>query len=207
MRFCSMIEALWQDVRYGLRQLSRSRGFAALAVITLAIGIGANTAIFSFVNAVVLSPLPYPSADRLSIIWSGLGDTNRAPASRFELFQIRQRTKEFDQVGGIWVTNGSLPAVSQTERVGEQIKIGVVTSNFLPLLCSKPALGRFFSSEDERSNGPDTVVISHGLCVRRLAYRSGLIGRSIRIRKKTANLIGVLPENKNRSEKQTSELQ
>jgi predicted permease len=195
MRFGNVIEPLWQDLRYGLRQLRRSRGFTALAVITLAIGIGANTAIFSFVNAVVLSPLPYPSADRLAIIWSGLGDTNRAPASSFELFQIRQRAKQFDQIGGIWVTNGSLPGLTQTEQVAEQIKIGVVTSNFLPLLCSKPALGRFFSSEDERSKGPDTIVISHGLWVRRFASDPGIIGRSIRIRKESAVVIGVLPEN------------
>lgn len=190
-----MIEPFWQDMRYGLRQLRRNRGFAALAVITLAIGIGANTAIFSFVNAVVLSPLPYPNADRLAIIWSGLGDTSRAPASRFELFQIRQRTKQFDQVGGIWVTNGSLPGATQAEQVAEQIKIGIVTSNFLPLLCRKPALGRFFSSEDERSNSPAPVVISHGLWVRRFGSNRAIIGRSIRIQKAWAVVIGVLPEN------------
>lgn len=190
-----MLEALWQDLGYGLRQLRRSRRFAALAVITLAVGIGANTAIFSFVNTVILSPLPYPNTDRLAVLWSGLGDTNRAPASRFELFQIRQRTKEFDQVGGIWVTNGSLPALSQTEQVAEQIKIGVVTSNFLPLLCSKPALGRLFRSEDERSNGAENIVISNGLWVRRFGSDPGIIGRSIRVRKDSAVVIGVLPEN------------
>jgi putative ABC transport system permease protein len=190
-----MMEILWQDLRYGLRQLRRSPGFAALAILTLAIGIGANTAIFSFVNAVVLSPLPYPDADRLAIVWSGLGDTNRAPASRFELFQIRQMTKEFDQVGGIWVTNGSLPGVAQAEQVAEQIKIGTVTRNFLPLLCRKPALGRFFSSEDEWPNAPNTIIISHGLWVRRFGSDPGIIGRSVRIRKGSAVVIGVLPEN------------
>ena len=190
-----MIEPLWQDLRYGLRQLRRSRGFAALAVSTLAIGIGANTAIFSFVNAVVLSPLPYPNADRLTVIWSGLGDTNRAPATRFELFQIRQMTKQFDQVAGIWVTNGALPGLTQAEQVGEQIKIATVTSNFLPLLCTKPALGRFFSSEDERPNAPNTVIISHGLWVRRFGSDPNMIGRSIRLRRGSVMVIGVLPEN------------
>jgi predicted permease len=189
------MEILWQDLRYGLRQMRGSPGFAALAILTLAIGIGANTAIFSFVNAVVLSPLPYPDADRLAIIWSGLGDTQRAPASRFELFQIRQMTKEFDQVGGIWVTNGSLPGVTQAEQAAEQIKIGTVTSNFLPLLCRKPALGRFFSSEDDWPNAPNTIIISHGLWVRRFGTDPGIIGRSVRFQKGSAVVIGVLPEN------------
>ncbi len=187
-------EPMWQDLRYGLRQLRRNPGFAALATLTLAIGIGANTAIFSFVNAVVLRPLPYPNADRLAIIWSGLGDTNRAPASRFELFQIRERTKQFDQVGGIWVTNGALPGVSQTEPVAEQIKIGVVTSNFLPLLCTKPALGRFFGREDEAPNAPGRVMISHALWARRFGSDPTIVGRSIRIQKGSAVVIGVLPE-------------
>lgn len=189
-----MMEHFWQDLHYGLRQLQRSRWFAALAVMTLAIGIGANTAIFSLVNAIILSPLPYPNANRLAIIWSGVGDTNRAPASRFELFQIRQMTKEFDQVAGIWVTNGALPAATQAEQVAEQIKTGIVTANFLPLLCTKPALGRFFSSEDERPSAANNIIISHGLWIRRFGSDPGVIGRSIRIRQGSAVVIGVLPE-------------
>jgi len=116
-------EVLGQDLRFGLRQLRRSPAFTALAILTLAIGIGANTAIFSFVNAVLLRPLPYPNADRLTILWSGLGYSNRAPFSTYELYQIRQRTKQFDQVAGIWVTNGPLPG----EGDAEQVKSGVVT--------------------------------------------------------------------------------
>jgi hypothetical protein len=112
------MELFWHDVRYAWRQLRGNPAIAVLSIVTLAIGIGANTAIFSFINAVILRPLPYPNADRLAIIWSGLGDTNRAPASRFELFQIRQHSKEFDQIGGIWVTHGALPAASQNEHVG-----------------------------------------------------------------------------------------
>jgi hypothetical protein len=115
--------------------------------------------IFSFVNSVLLRPLPYPNADRLAIILSGQGNGSRAPVSTFELFHIREQTREFDQVAGIWVTNGTLPG----EGDAEQVKRGVVTSNFLPLLCTKPALGRFFSSEDEDGKQSRAIIISHGV--------------------------------------------
>jgi putative ABC transport system permease protein len=183
------LEFFWQDVRYGLRQLGKSPTFAAVAIITLAVGIGANTAIFSFVNAILLRQLPYPDPQRLAIIWSGLGYANRAPFSSYELFQIRQRTREFDQVGGIWVTNGVLPGEGQPE----QVKVGVVTSNFLPLLCPRPALGRLFGSQDEVTNGQRSLIISHGVWTRRFGSDPTVIGRSIRFGSSSGVVIGVLP--------------
>ena len=189
------MEVFWRDIEFGFRQLWRSPIFSIVAIGTLAIGIGANTAIFSFVNAVLLRPLPYPEAHRLAIIWSGLGYSNRAPVSSFELFQIQQRAKEFEQIAGIWVTNGSLPASSQTEEVGEQVKVGVVTANLLPLLCAKPALGRFFTAEDNAPNAPPTLIISHAIWVRRFGSDPSVIGRSIRIGRRSTTVIGVLPEN------------
>lgn len=179
-----------RDVQYGLRQLRKSPGFAAVAILTLAIGIGSTTSIFSFVNAVLLRPLPYPRADRLAIIWSGLGYSNRAPFSSYELFQIRQRTNEFDQVGGIWVTNSTLPGDEQAE----QIKAGAVTSNFLPLLCAQPALGRFFTSEDEVTRAQRPLILSHAVWARRFGSDPTIIGRSIRFGTSTGLVVGVLPE-------------
>lgn len=186
MRF----DSVWRDMRYGLRGLRRSPGFAAIAILTLAVGIGANTAIFSFVNAVLLRPLPYPHPDRLAMIWSGLGYSNRAPFSSYEVFQIRQRTKEFEQVAGIWVTRGTLPGDQQAE----QIKTGLVTSNFLPLLCAKPALGRFLTPEDEVTNGPLPLILSHGIWARHFGSDRGIIGRSIRFGRSSGVVVGVLPE-------------
>lgn len=184
------IETTGQDLRYAMRTLRHSPGFTAIAILTLALGIGANTAIFSVVNAVLLRPLPYPEANRLAIIWSGLGNASRAPASTFELFQIREATKEFDQIGGIWVTNGSLPGDGEAE----QIKVGVVTSNFLPLLCAKPALGRFFGPQDEARNGPPALMISHGMWVRRFGSNPGIIDQTVRFGPRSGVVIGVLPE-------------
>ena len=179
-----------QDLRFGARSLRRSPGFATIAILTLALGIGANTAIFSVVNGVLLRPLPYPDAERLAIIWSGLGSVNRAVASTYELYEIRARTKEFDQIGGIWVTNGTLPG----EGDPEQVKVGVVTSNFLPILCPRPALGRFFEPQDEAPNAPWALVLSHGAWVRRFGSDPSIVGKSVRYGDGSAVVIGVLPE-------------
>ena len=188
-RAAAMLSNVRQDLRFALRMLARNPGFGAMAILTLAIGIGANTAIFSFVNSVLLRPLPYPNADRLAIILSGQGDANRAPVSTFELFHIREQTRAFDQVAGIWVTNGALPG----EGDAEQVKRGVVTSNFLPLLCVKPALGRFFSSEDEDRKDSRAIIISHGVWVRRFGSDAKIVGRSVRVGQGSAVVIGVLP--------------
>jgi hypothetical protein len=184
-------ETLTQDLRFGIRQLTRNRGFAVTAILMLGIGIGANTAIFSFVNSVLLRPLPYPDADRLNVILSDLGDSSRAPASSFDLYQMRQRTKLFDQIGGIWVTNRVLPGRGDAE----QGKVGEVTANFLPLLCVRPALGRFFGPEDDRENAPATVILSHELWVRKFSSDPQVIGTSVPLGNESATVIGVLPRN------------
>jgi predicted permease len=184
------LEQFAQDLRFGARSLRKSPGFATVAILTLALGIGANTAIFSVVNAVLLQPLPYPDADRLAIIWSGLGSVNRAVASTYELFEIRQRTKEFDQIGGIWVTNGTLPG----EGDPQQVKVGVVTANFLSILCPRPALGRFFEAQDEAPNAPWAIVLSHGAWAQRFGSDPSIVGKSVRYRDGSAVVIGVLRE-------------
>ena len=153
------VEMFWLDLCFGVRQLRRNPVFAVAAVLTLGIGIGANTGIFSFVNSVLLCPLPYPYPDRLTLIWSQLGNSSHAPASMFELYQMRQRTREFEQIAGIWVTNRALPGKGDAE----QGKAADVTSNFLPLFCARPMLGRFFGPEDDLQNAPNTIILSHQL--------------------------------------------
>ncbi len=165
------VDNLAQDLRYALRQMRRSPSVAALTILTLAIGIGANTAIFSFVNAVLLRPLPYPSADRLTILMSGLGYSGRAPFSSFEVFHLRERSTQFDQIAGIWVTNGALPG----DGPAEQVKVADVTSNFLPLVCPRPALGRLFGAEDDLENAPSTIILTHGVWARRFGSDPSII--------------------------------
>lgn len=183
-------EQLLQDVRYGFRLLRRSPLFALVAIFTLAIGIGANTAIFTVVHAILLQPLPYPNSDRLAIIWSGLGDELRAPASEYELVQLRERSHLFDQIGGIWVRNSVVPG----EGRPEQVKLGVVTDNFLSLLSRKPALGRLFTPQDVLADKQDTMIVSYGLWQRRFGGDPGIIGRALRVGDGAVTIVGVLPQ-------------
>jgi putative ABC transport system permease protein len=182
-------ESLLQDIRYALRGIMKAPGFPLLVILTLAVGIGANTAIFSFVNAVLLRPLPYPSADRLAILWSGLGYSGRAPFSSFEVFHLRQRSTQFEQIAGIWVTNGALPG----DGPAEQVKVADVTSNFLPLLCAQPELGRFFGPDDDLSSAPSTIILTHGVWARRFGSDPSIVGRSIRYGNHRSLVVGVLP--------------
>ncbi len=179
------------DLRFAGRQLRRNPVFAVTAVLMLGIGIGANTAIFTFVDSVLLRPLPYPDSNRLAIILSELGNSSRAPASMFELFQMRQRSRVFDQIAGIWVTNRALPGKGDPE----QGKAGVVTSNFLQLFCTRPILGRFFGREDDLENAPSTVVLSHQLWVRKFGSDPRIVGTSVPLGRGSSIVIGVLPQN------------
>ncbi len=183
-------DQLLQDVRYGFRLLRRSPLFALVAIFTLAIGIGANTAIFTVVHTVLLQPLPYPNSNRLAIIWSGLGDEHRAPASEYELLQLRERSNLFDQIAGIWVRNSVVPGTGEPE----QVKLGVVTDNFLSLLCRKPALGRMFTREDVQASDQNMLIISYGLWQRRFGGDPGIIGRAQRVGDGEVTVVGVLPQ-------------
>jgi predicted permease len=182
---------VWQDLRFGIRHLRRNPVFAVAAIFMLGIGIGANTAIFTFVNSVLLRPLPYPDSNRLTIILSELGNSSRAPASMFELYQMRQRSRQFDQIAGIWVTNKALPGKGDAE----QGKAGVVTSNFLQLFCTHPMLGRFFGPEDDLENAPSTIILSHELWVRKFGADPRIIGTSVPLGRGSPVVIGVLPQN------------
>ena len=185
------IRVFLADLRFAGRQLQRNPVFAVTAVLMLGIGIGANTAIFTFVNSVLLRPLPYPDSNRLTVILSELGNSSRAPASMFELYQMRQRSRNFDQIAGIWVTNRTLPGKGDPE----QGHAGVVTSNFLQLFSARPMLGRFFGPEDDLENAPSTIVLSHELWVRKFGGDPRIIGTSVALGRGSSIVIGVLPQN------------
>ena len=187
------LEQVAQDLRYALRMLRKAPGFTAVAVLTLALGIGANTAIFSVVDAILLKPLPYPNANRLAMIWSSYGNEHRAPASGYDFEQIRERAHLFEQVGGIWVTNGAIAGT--TDPQPEPVKLAQVTDGFLTLFCQRPALGRFFVAQDAAPNSSIDIVISNGLWRRKFGADPGIIGKPLHIGNAALNILGVLPEN------------
>lgn len=185
------MNTLLQDLRYGLRMLGKKPLFAAVAILTLAIGIGANTAVFSVVNAVLLQPLPYPHSERLAVVWSVLGKEHRAPASGPELVYLGQRSRLFEEFAGFWVTSSALTG----EGEPEQIKLGLVTSNFLSLLRRSPELGRFFLREEQGAGAAKVVILSDGLWRRRFGADPQVVGRSVRLGGHPVTVVGVMPGN------------
>jgi len=184
------LETLWQDVRYALRMLRRSPGFSAVAVATLALGIGANTAIFTVLDATLIAPLPYAEPSRLVMLWTGYREARqpRVPASGHEVLEIRRRSRELAEVAGIWVGAGSLTGEGEPERV----RLALTTSNFLGIFGVPPALGRTLLPSDEGAQRP-SIVLSDGFWRRRFGGDTAVIGKAVRIDGGLATIVGVMP--------------
>ena len=189
VRIGTRLEQFAQDLRFALRMLMRAPGFAAVAILTLAIGIGANTAIFSVVRAVLLKSLPYPDADRLALIWSQWGKEPRGPASGPEIIEVRQRSRLFEEIAGIWVTTWTINHSGEPE----QVRLGLVTQNFLPLLVGQPQLGRLFLPEDQRAGASPVMILSDGLWRRQFGADPSIVGKPLRIGGGSVTVVGILP--------------
>ncbi len=190
----SWLETLWGDVRYALRMLRKSPGYAAVAIFTLALGIGANTAVFSVVNTVMLRPLPFLRADRLALLWKvDLHDneaTNIVSAPDFQDWQQQADAFEsmaiFDSVGRGYNLSES---GSDPERVsGER-----VSSKFFDVLGVKPMLGRSFRPEEEIAGRDHEVVMSYTLWSRRYGQDRDIVGKTVRIDSESYTVVGVMP--------------
>ena len=187
-----MTQTLFQDLRHGARILKKKPGFTLIAIVTLALGIGANTAIFSVAHAVLLGPLPYKRPDELVLIWSAFQKmgASRAPASAIEMREIKERSQLLRDVGGIWVGTGSLTG----EQEPEQIKLASVTYDFFDVLGAQPLLGRAFNSADEEVQPGKAIILSYGLWQRRFGGDPGIIGRQIRVGTGGTTVVGVMPQ-------------
>jgi len=182
---------LMRDVRYALRQLRRSPGFTAVAVLTLALGIGANTAIFSAVHAVLLRPFPYPDPDRLAVV-SISWPTGRFWLSEKEVLLLREQSTLFEGFGAL-DEGGVILVGADAPR---WLNVGVVSANVFPLLGIQPALGRGFTPEEEQPNGPPVVILSHHLWQSRFGGDPKILGRVLNFEgERPARVVGVMPRN------------
>jgi predicted permease len=179
-----------KDLRYGLRSLIKHPMFTAVCVVTLALGIGANTAIFTVVNAVVLRPLPFQDAERLAMIWT-TKDANQEQAFSFADYNdLKSQTKSFSAVGAaspLWsftLTGGPEP---------EPLQGMYISANMFELLGVTPERGRNFSTDEDRVGGTPVVIISHGLWERRFGSDQNIVGKSITLSGVNGTVIGVMP--------------
>jgi predicted permease len=189
------IEQLTQDLRLAARTLVRNPGFAIAAIGTLAIGIGATTAVFSVVNSVLIRPLPYPDPDQLVGIWHSARfqatTSNNVRLSSTMYLSYREHNTTFARFG-LWRTGAA-----NVTGVGdpEQIRTIIVTHETLPALGVTPAIGRWFSEADDRPDTTQTAILTHGYWQRRFAGDPAVIGRLVTIDARPHVVIGVMPSN------------
>ncbi len=186
------MQTLWQDLRYGLRTLAKSRGFTAVAVLTLALGIGANTAIFSYIDAWMIKPLPYPQADRLMIFEAHdtkKGWTRNSVTSTADFFDFQKQNTSFEQTAAWTNWNFNLTGDGPPALV----EGGRVSWNYFATLGAKPILGRTFAPDEDRPGAPRVAILGQGLWQGRYAGDPKIIGRTIAIGGEAYTVVGVMP--------------
>ena len=180
-------EDIVRDVRHMGRGLRRSPGFAIAVVLTLALGIGGNTAIFSVVDQLLLRPLPYPNGERLLTIYEVF--SSHGPVSPANWLDWQRETQTLQGLAAWRTFTYTLTGVSEPTQLNAQL----VSSEFFPLLGIKPLLGRTVSEEDDRPNAPLVAVISHQLWQRRFGGDPSVVGRVVQLNDRPVEIIGVMP--------------
>ncbi len=185
-----VIHELFRDFRLGARQLRRSKAFFAAAALTLAIGIGANTAIGSAVHAILLEPLPHPESERLMLVWTRLDRVgiDRNGVSPPELMDLVGHDA-FEGVAGVYETSATLSVGDEPERIA----VGFVSPSVFPLLRVDAALGRTFTAEEGSFGRGGVAALSHRLWLRRFGARPDVLGTSIKLDAETYSIAGVMP--------------
>jgi putative ABC transport system permease protein len=185
------MQTLWRDLRYGARMLLKNPGFTLVAVVTLSLGIGANTAIFSVVNAVLLRPLPYAEPERLTLVWTKLEKIGLTQnwVSEPEVLDFREQSKLFESFGVI--NGGSFSLTGGGEP--EQLDCALVSTNLFSLLGVKMKMGRDFTPEEEKPGATRVAILSHGFWQRRFGGEESVIGRTIYLNGNSTTVVGVLP--------------
>jgi len=180
------METLWQDVRFGWRNLARTRGFAMLALAMLAIGIGANTAMFSVVNAVLLRPLPFPEPESLMLVEAKGPDNFAAPDFR----DLATQNHSFSHLGA-YFANATFNLVGGSEP--ERVSGARISAGLLPTLGVQPLYGRNLTAEEDREGGAKVVLLGHAVWQRQFGADPNVVGRAISLDEQSYTVIGVLP--------------
>jgi predicted permease len=185
------LEQLLQDIRYGVRMLHKNPGFTAVAVLTLALGIGANTAIFSVVYAVLLKPLPYAHSEQLFTVFQKLSNdaTSATGFSYANLEDLREQNHVFSEVAGS--QHHQLTLTGQGDAA--VVNASVVTGDFFTLFAEKPLLGRLFFPEDDKPGAPAVTILSENLWRGTFGGDPAVIGKSIELDKRSFTIVGVMP--------------
>ena len=188
------LDSLWSDLRYALRGLRHQPTFTATALLTLALGIGANTAIFGVIDSILIRPLPYPHAEALAGVWhtapgfQAFGENLSCTPSMY--FTYREQNRTFQQFG-IWSSNGA--SVTGTAEP-ELPRALVVTYGVLDALGVQPLWGRWFSRDDDTPGTPQTVILTYGYWQRRFGGDRSIVGRILTINAQPTTVIGVMPQ-------------
>ena len=188
-RGVSLIETLAQDLRYGWRTLLKSPGFAAAALFTLALGIGANTAIFSVVYGILLKPLPFSDSSRLILLNETTPRVGNVSVSYLNFLDWQAQSRAFSEMAAVSGAQFSMAGISQPENIGGL----VVSANFLSLTGVRPVIGRGFTPEEEKAGAAPVLLLSYMLWQSHFAADRGVLGRKIRLDSLTYTIVGVLP--------------
>ena len=185
-----LFETLTQDVRYGARILVKHKAFTTIAVITLALGIGANTAIFSVVNELLLRPLPYRDADRVVMLWEVTPEgRHQNTTSRGNFRRWREQSTSYQQIAAFTDQRMNLTGIGEPEELSVQL----ATPELFKVLGVDPLLGRTFLPEDAEPGKDDVVVLSYGLWQRRFGGQPNVVGQTITLNDKKFTVLGVMP--------------
>jgi len=186
------MDSIIKDIRYGLRSLLKRPAFTAIALIALALGIGANTAIFSLVNAVILQPLPYQEPDRLVWVYGNVRNGgNRGSVAALDFLDYRSQNKTFEQFAASRST--SLPMNLTGSGEPERLTVCSITGNYFDTFGVRPALGRGFSLENEKTGQDQVTVLSHAFWQTRFGGDPNIVGKTITLDGKAYEVLGVMP--------------
>ncbi len=183
------MQTLLQDLRYGLRMVAKNPGFSLITILTLAIGIGANTAMFSVVDSILLRPLPYPDSDRLVVVWEKPPGGTRNVVSAANFLDWRDQNRVFDNIVATANRSFNLTGKDQPERIQGMH----VSWDFFEILGTKPLMGRSFIPDDDRPGAGRVAMLSSGLWQRKFGGDSNLIGTSLTVDGEHCTIIGVMP--------------